>query len=89
MLLDARRGGAWQLESGGGGVELNSNSVNIAKQSLLVFVECWSIFSKGDRRIMELERASLLLSAGHQIFVSVPAPCGCCRGAKANNHQQL
>ncbi len=36
--------------------------------SLLVFLECWSITAMGTRRIMELERASLLLASrfGHQ-----------------------
>ncbi len=49
---------------GGGGVELSSASVEMSQQSLLVFLECWSIFAMGDGRIMGMDRASLLLAIG-------------------------
>ncbi len=47
-----------------GGVKLSGTSVDIARQSSLVFVECWGIFATWDGRIMELEKASLPLAIG-------------------------
>ncbi len=68
MLLDA---GVVVVRGGGEGarwlereerVEQSGGSVKISRQSLLVFIECLSIVMTGDRRIMELERTSLLLA---------------------------
>ncbi len=44
------------------GVELSGAIVEIAWQSLLLFMECWSVIETGGGRMTELERASLPLA---------------------------